>query len=56
MKPAEDFINGLKWRAGNISALRIRERVTEPYIVRGSYQILANIITSNLVFIGTPSS
>lgn len=27
---------------GNISALRIRERVTEPYVVRGGFHILAN--------------
>ena len=29
--------------SGNISALRIRERVTEPYVVRGCFHILANI-------------
>src|ERR1039458_3185389 len=29
--------------SGNISSLRIRERVTEPYIVRGGFHILANI-------------
>src|SRR5271157_1662195 len=29
--------------AGNISSLRIRERVTEPYVVRGGFHILANI-------------
>ena len=29
--------------SGNISALRIRERVTEPYIVRGGFHILSNI-------------
>jgi len=28
--------------SGNISALRIRERVTEPYVVRGGFHILAN--------------
>jgi len=28
--------------SGNISALRIRERVTEPYVVRGAFHILAN--------------
>jgi hypothetical protein len=28
---------------GNISSLRIRERVTEPYVVRGGFHILANI-------------
>ena len=27
---------------GNISSLRIRERVTEPYVVRGGFHILAN--------------
>jgi hypothetical protein len=29
--------------SGNISSLRIRERVTEPYVVRGGFHILANI-------------
>ena len=29
--------------SGNISTLRIRERVTEPYVVRGSFHILANM-------------
>jgi hypothetical protein len=35
-----------KWadlESGNISALRIRERVTEPYVLRGGFHILANI-------------
>lgn len=34
-----------KWadlESGNISTLRIRERVTEPYILRGGFHILAN--------------
>jgi hypothetical protein len=29
--------------SGNISTLRIRERVTEPYVVRGGFHILANV-------------
>ena len=29
--------------SGNISSLRIRERVTEPYVVRGCFHILASI-------------
>jgi hypothetical protein len=29
--------------SGNVSTLRIRERVTEPYVVRGGFHILANI-------------
>lgn len=29
--------------SGNISSLRIRERVTEPYVIRGGLHILANI-------------
>lgn len=29
--------------SGNISSLRIRERVTEPFVVRGCFHILANI-------------
>ena len=28
--------------SGNIHSLRIRERVTEPYVVRGGFHILAN--------------
>ncbi len=28
--------------SGNISTLRIRERVTEPYVIRGGFHILAN--------------
>jgi hypothetical protein len=34
-----------KWadlESGNISVLRIRERVTEPYVLRGGFHILAN--------------
>lgn len=29
--------------SGNLSSLRIRERVTEPYVVRGGFHILANV-------------
>jgi hypothetical protein len=29
--------------SGNISTLRIRERVTEPYVVRGGFHLLANV-------------
>jgi hypothetical protein len=38
--------NLYKWvdlESGNISTLRIRERVTEPYVVRGGFHILANM-------------
>lgn len=31
-----------RWAEMETSALRIRERVTEPYVVRGAYQMLAN--------------
>ncbi|MGO8842366.1 MAG: ABC-three component system protein [Methyloceanibacter sp.] len=30
-------------QSGNISSLRIRERVTEPYVARGGFHILANV-------------
>jgi len=30
-------------QSGNISSLRIREKVTEPYVVRGGFHILANV-------------
>lgn len=36
-----------KWadmQSGNIESLRIRSRVTEPYVIRGSFHILANSI------------
>ncbi len=36
-----------KWadlESGNISILRIRERVTEPYVLRGGFHILANAL------------
>lgn len=36
--------------SGNISSLRIRERVTEPYVVRGCFHILANIRPRPRVF------
>lgn len=42
-----------KWadlQTGNISTLRIRERVTEPYIVRGGFHILANSRSSPRVY------
>ena len=35
-----------KWaelESGNSSTLRIRERVTEPYVLRGGFHILANV-------------
>ena len=31
-----------RWASENTGHLRIRERVTEPYVVRGAFQILAN--------------
>ena len=31
-----------KWAEFETGELRIRERVTEPYVVRGAFQILAN--------------
>ena len=31
-----------KWAELNTDSLRIRERVSEPYIVRGNFHILAN--------------
>lgn len=42
-----------KWadiESGNISSLRIRERVTEPYVVRGGFHILANSRPSPRVY------
>ena len=36
--------------SGNISSLRIRERVTEPYVVRGYFHILANIMPSPRIY------
>jgi hypothetical protein len=36
--------------SGNISSLRIRERVTEPYVVRGCFHILANISPRPRIF------
>lgn len=34
--------NWAELQSGNISTLRIRERVTEPYVLRGGFHILAN--------------
>jgi hypothetical protein len=36
--------------SGNISSLRIRERVTEPYVVRGGFHILANITPAPRIY------
>jgi len=36
--------------SGNISTLRIRERVTEPYVIRGGFHILANSRTLPRVY------
>jgi hypothetical protein len=36
--------------SGNISSLRIRERVTEPYVIRGCFHILANITPSPRIY------
>lgn len=35
--------NWAEFETGKIESLRIRERVTEPYVLRGSYQILADV-------------
>jgi hypothetical protein len=37
-----DLYDWADMQTGNIAALRIRERVTEPYVVRGGFHILAN--------------
>ena len=39
-----------RWAELETQALRIRERVTEPYVVRGAYHILANARPSPRVF------
>ncbi len=42
-----------KWadmESGNISTLRIRERVTEPYVLRGGFHILANVRPLPMVY------
>jgi len=42
-----------KWadmQSGNIESLRIRPRVTEPYVTRGSFHILANTIPEPKVY------
>ncbi len=36
--------------SGNISTLRIRERVTEPYVVRGGFHILANLTPTPRIY------
>ena len=36
--------------SGNLSTLRIRERVTEPYVVRGGFHILANTIPTPRIY------
>ena len=36
--------------SGNIVSLRIRERVTEPYVVRGCFHILANLAPSPRIY------
>jgi hypothetical protein len=37
-------------QSGNISSLRIRDRVTEPYVLRGGFHILANTRPLPLVY------
>jgi len=44
-----------KWAEFNTDRLRIRERVSEPYVVRGNFHILANERPTPR-FIGTPFS
>lgn len=42
-----------KWadlQSGNIESLRIRERVTEPYVTRGSFHILADAVPEPKVY------
>lgn len=42
LEAGKALYNWADLESGNISALRIRERVTEPYVVRGGFHILAN--------------
>ena len=37
-----DLYNWADFETGNIESLRIRARVTEPYVTRGSFHILAD--------------
>ena len=39
-----------RWAEMETSMLRIRERVTEPYVVRGAFHILANARPSPRVY------
>jgi hypothetical protein len=43
MKAGKALYDWADLQSGNIAALRIRERVTEPYVVRGGFHILANL-------------
>jgi hypothetical protein len=42
LQAGRDLYDWADMQTGNIAALRIRERVTEPYVVRGGFHILAN--------------
>lgn len=43
LKAGKDLYQWAEIESCNISALRIRERVTEPYVIRGGFHILANL-------------
>lgn len=49
-KAGKELYNWADLQSGNIESLRIRARVTEPYITRGSYHILADGIPSPRVY------
>jgi hypothetical protein len=42
IEAGKELYNWADMQSGNITSLRIRERVTEPYVVRGCFHILAN--------------
>ena len=42
VRAGRDLYRWADMESGNIASLRIREKVTEPYVVRGGFHILAN--------------
>lgn len=50
LQAGKDLYNWADLQSGNIESLRIRARVTEPFVTRGSFHILANATSDPKVY------
>jgi hypothetical protein len=50
LRAGKDLYTWADQQSGNYESLRIRARVTEPYVTRGSFHILANVAPEPWVY------